>query len=179
MAGRDPAVLRRMGGVSVVRSFRSAPPGLGLTATGFLRIMVVIGLIGLLVPVAVFVSTATRLAAARREQRLAALRLAGATPGRTTVVAVLEAALAALAGDGLGFAAFAAVRPYAARIPIDGNAFFPVDLRVPAGTGLVIAVGVPLFAAVTAMLSLRQVRVSPLGVARQVGRPRWPWRSSS
>ena len=41
--------------------------------------MIVLAVIGALVPVAVFVSTATRLSAARREQRLAALRLVGAT----------------------------------------------------------------------------------------------------
>ena len=48
--------------------------------TDFMRIALGIGAIGLMLPVLVFVMTSTRLAAARREERLAALRLVGATP---------------------------------------------------------------------------------------------------
>ncbi|NED53879.1 ABC transporter permease, partial [Micromonospora aurantiaca] len=53
---------------------------------------------GLLFPVLVFIGTATRLGAARREQRFAAMRLVGATPRQISVVAAVEAALAAAAG---------------------------------------------------------------------------------
>ena len=172
VVGHRATVLRPLGGVGTVRTLEAAVPGLGLTATGFLRLMVVIGLIGLLVPVMVFVATATRLAAARREQRLAALRLAGATPGQAAVVAAIEAVAAALVGDVLGFAAFAAARPQAARIPVDGNAFFISDLRLPAATGAAIALGVPLLAAATAVVCLRRVRSSPLGVTRGSARAR-------
>src|SRR5690606_31146006 len=54
--------------------------------TDFLRIMLGVGMVGLIVPVVVFVSTSTRLGAARREQRFAALRLAGATPRQVNLV---------------------------------------------------------------------------------------------
>jgi hypothetical protein len=83
--------------VAEVHSIESAAVGANLAATGFLRIMVVIGVIGLLVPVGVFVTTATRLSAARREQRLAALRLAGATPRQTALIAAAETVLAGAA----------------------------------------------------------------------------------
>lgn len=173
-AGHDPAALRAGIGVVQVRSIESATPG--LKANGFLRVMAVIGIVGLLVPVAVFVATATRLAAARREQRLAALRLVGATAGQTATVAVVEAMLAAGAGTGLGFAAFAVVRPAVARIPFDGSAFLTSDLRLPAGMALLVGFGVPLLAGGAAVASLRRVRVSPLGIVRRAARRRPTWR---
>jgi hypothetical protein len=176
VVGRDPAWLRSQPGVAEVHSIESAAVGANLAATGFLRIMVVIGIIGLLVPVGVFVTTATRLGAARREQRLAALRLAGATPRQTALIAAAETVLAAVAGTGLGFAAFAVARPYAARIPVDGYAFFPGDLRLSAGPAVLIAVGVPVLAGAAALLSLRRVQISPLGTARQAAPSRPTWR---
>jgi hypothetical protein len=174
VAGHDPATLRGGVGVVEVRSIESAPPG--RNATGFLRIMVAIGIVGLLVPVAVFVATATRLAAARREQRLAALRLVGATPWQTAAIAAAEATLAAAAGTALGFAAFAMARPAVARIPFDGSAFFTADLRLAAGMALLTALGVPVVAAGAALLSLRRVQISPLGVTRRAARRRPTWR---
>jgi hypothetical protein len=173
-AGHDPAVLRASSGVVQVGSIESATPG--LNATGFLRVMVVIGIVGLLVPVAVFVATATRLAAARREQRLAALRLVGATAGQTAAVAVVEATLAAAAGTWLGFAVFVVARPAVARIPFDGSAFLTSDLRLPGGMALLVALGVPLLAACAAVASLRRVQVSPLGIVRRAARRRPTWR---
>jgi len=176
VVGHHPGWLRSQPGVAEVHSIESAEAGAGLAVTGFLRIMVVIGIIGLLVPVGVFVTTATRLAAARREQRLAALRLAGATPRQTAMIAAAEAVLAAVAGTALGFAAFALARPYAARIPIDGYAFFPADLRLTAGPAALIAVGVPALAGAAAVLSLRRVQISPLGAARQASPSEPTWR---
>ncbi|HEX8863908.1 MAG TPA: FtsX-like permease family protein [Actinomycetes bacterium] len=173
-AGHDPAELRASIGVIQVRSIESATPG--LKASGFLRVMVVIGIVGLLVPVAVFVATATRLAAARREQRLAALRLVGATPRQTAVIAAVEVTLAAAAGTGLGFAAFAVARPVVARIPFDGSSFLTSDLRLPAGMSLLVVLGVPVLAACAALVSLRRVQVSPLGIVRRAAPRRPTWR---
>ena len=54
--------------------------------------------VALLFPVLVFIGTATRLSAARREQRFAAMRLVGATPRQISVVAAVESTVAAVAG---------------------------------------------------------------------------------
>ena len=70
------------------------PPELPLMAV----LMIVLAVIGALVPVAVFVSTATRLSAARREQRLAALRLVGATASQVTRLAAVEALFVSVIG---------------------------------------------------------------------------------
>ncbi|MEK8105468.1 FtsX-like permease family protein [Micromonospora sp. M12] len=65
---------------------------------------------GLLFPVLIFIGTATRLSAARREQRFAAMRLVGATPRQISMVAAVEAATAAVAGTAVGFGLFYAFR---------------------------------------------------------------------
>ncbi|MGW8643458.1 FtsX-like permease family protein [Micromonospora chalcea] len=123
---------------------------------------------GLLFPVLVFIGTATRLGAARREQRFAAMRLVGATPRQISAVAAVEAALAAAAGASVGFAVFFAFRSQLAGIPFTGMPFFPGDMAIGAPEALLVALGVPAGAAAAAWVALRRVRISPLGVTRRV-----------
>lgn len=123
---------------------------------------------GLLFPVLIFIGTATRLGAARREQRFAAMRLVGATPRQISVVAAGEATLAAAAGAAVGFALFLAFRPQLAGIPFTGMPYFPDDLALGVPDVLLVALGVPAGAAVAARVALRRVRISPLGVTRRV-----------
>lgn len=165
--GRPPGELARIpyDGVVTVRSIEAAPISRGLTQS--MRIVLVIGGIGLLVPVMVFVATATRLAAARRERRLAALRLAGATNLQVGLVAAVEAGVAAMAGVVIGFGAFLAIRPTLARIPFDGITSYPSDLHLSLGWAAGICLGVPALAVAAAMVSLRRIRISPLGAARR------------
>jgi hypothetical protein len=140
--------------------------------TDVLRIVLGIGAIGLLMPVLVFVTTSTRLGAARREQRFAALRLAGATPRQVNLVAGVEAAAAAIVGVIVGAIGFALARSRVADIEIDGHASFLTDVQVPPALFVAILVGVPVLAVVAAMVSLRRLQISPLGVARRAARPR-------
>jgi hypothetical protein len=170
VVGRSPASLATEDGVSRVLSIEGAPFKHGFT--DFLRLVLVVGALALLVPIVVFVATATRLAAARREQRLAAMRLAGATPLQAGTVAAVEAALAAITGTAVGFVAFFLARPYAARIPLDGYSFYSSDLHLAPGWALLIGVGVPALAVVAALVSLRRVRISPLGVTSRVAHRR-------
>ncbi|WP_405432437.1 FtsX-like permease family protein [Micromonospora sp. NBC_00617] len=128
---------------------------------------------GLLFPVLIFIGTATRLSAARREQRFAAMRLVGATPRQISTVAAVEAAAAAVAGTAVGFGLFYAFREPLAGIPFTGMPFFPGDMSLGLLNILLVALGVPAGAAVAAQVSLRRVRISPLGVTRWVT-PRAP-----
>ncbi|MGQ5261582.1 FtsX-like permease family protein [Micromonospora sp. ZYX-F-536] len=128
---------------------------------------------GLLFPVLIFIGTATRLSAARREQRFAAMRLVGATPKQISVVAAAEATAAAVVGTALGFGLFHALRGPMAGIPFTGMPFFPSDMSLGVLDVLLVALGVPAGAAVAAQVSLRRVRISPLGVTRRVT-PRAP-----
>ncbi|MET7303637.1 FtsX-like permease family protein [Embleya sp. NPDC005575] len=122
----------------------------------------------LLFPVLIFIGTATRFAAARREQRFAALRLVGATPRQVSVVSAVESTVAAVAGTAVGFALFFLFHAPLAQLPFTGERFHTADLSLSARDILVVALGVPVAAAIAARLALRRIRISPLGVSRRV-----------
>ena len=131
----------------------------------------------LLFPLLIFIGTASRLSAARREQRFAAMRLVGATPRQISVISTVESTIASALGVAVGFALFFALRPTLATIPFTGAQFFTSDLSLSLADILIIAVGVPIAAAVAARLALRRVQISPLGVTRRVTpRPPRAWR---
>lgn len=164
IVGRTPAQLARVPGALRISRIGTGP---GDNSDGVAAVLGIVAL-ALLFPVFVFIGTATRLAAARREQRFAAMRLAGATPWQVSVVAAVEAAVAAAAGTAVGFGLFYLFRPDLAKIPFTGQPFYPGDLSLSPVTITVVALGVPLAAAGAAWLALRRVRISPLGVTRQV-----------
>jgi len=124
--------------------------------------------LALLTPVLIFIGTATRLSAARREQRFAAMRLAGARPGQISVLAAVESTVAAVAGVATGFGLFFLLRVPLAAIPFTGESFFPAELSLSLPDIVAVAIGVPVAAALVARATLQRVRISPLGVARQV-----------
>jgi hypothetical protein len=133
--------------------------------------------LAILTPVLIFIGTATRLSAARREERFAAMRLAGATRRQVSLIAAIESTAAAVLGTAIGFGLFFLLRIPVAGIPFIGQPFFPAELTLSLSGILLVAIGVPLFAAVAARMALRRVNISPLGVARRA-RPKPPgaWR---
>ena len=134
--------------------------------------------LAILAPVLIFIATATRLSAARREQRFAAMRLAGATRKQVSVLAATESTVAGILGVAVGFGIFFLLRTPVAGIPFIGTPFFPGDLSLSLLDVLVVAIGVPLAAAVAARLALHRVRISPLGVARRATpKPPRAWRT--
>jgi hypothetical protein len=170
VAGDTPAHLSEVPGARNVTEVARTGFAIPVAALD-LVLSVVAG--GLLFPVLIFIGTATRLSAARREQRFAAMRLIGATPRQISVIAAVEAAAAAGAGTLAGFGLFYLLRPAIAAIPFTGMPFFPSDLSPTAIAIVLVALGVPAGAAVAARVALRRVRISPLGVARRVT-PRSP-----
>jgi hypothetical protein len=148
-------------------SCSDCPPGVGINANGMdLILFVVAG--ALLFPVLIFIGLATRLSAARREQRFAVMRLAGATPRQISVISTVESSLASALGTVAGFGVFLLLRHPMASITFTGARFFPADLSLNATDVLAVAIGVPAGAAVAARLALRRVSTSPLGVSRRV-----------
>jgi hypothetical protein len=133
--------------------------------------------LAVLTPVLIFIGTATRLSAARREERFAAMRLVGATRRQVSLLAVVESMVAAVLGVAAGFGIFFLLRIPVAGIPFIGEPFFPAELTLSLRDILLVAIGVPVAAAVTARLALHRVHISPLGVARRVTpRPPRAWR---
>jgi FtsX-like permease family protein len=187
VVGRSAAVLSHLPGAAKLTSLNTTPPSGcgshatcvirgGLTPAGVDLVLSVVGL-ALLLPVLIFIGTATRLSAARREQRFAAMRLVGATPGQISLIAAVESALAAAAGVAIGFGLFFLLRIPLAAIPFTGQRFFPAELSLSMPDILAVAVGVPVGSAIAARLALRRVNVSPLGVTRrETPAPPRPWR---
>jgi hypothetical protein len=110
---------------------------------------------------------ATRIGAPARERRLAALRLAGATPRQTINVAAGETGVAALAGAILGAGVFQLLRGWLHRPSPEGLLSLPTDVVLSPLVFVGVAVGIPLFAAAIAAFTLRSVAVGPLGVVRR------------
>jgi FtsX-like permease family protein len=159
-------------GATQIRSFETAAQGApGDAHPGRMQLILAVVAGALLIPVLLFIAAATRLAAARREQRFAAMRLVGATPGQVSVVAAVEASVAAVAGVALGFVLFFALRSLLATVPFTGQPFFRGDLAIDAFDVALVALGVPIAAAIAARIALRRVQISPLGVARRVTPP--------
>jgi hypothetical protein len=151
--------------------------GFGFSSDGVALVLAVVAVL-LLFPVLIFIGTATRLSAATREQRFAAMRLVGATPRQVSVLSAVESSVAAAIGTAVGFGLFFALRPTIAAIPFTGAPFFTSDLSLSLADVVLVAVGVPLAAAVAARIALRRVQISPLGVSRRATpRPPRAWRT--
>jgi hypothetical protein len=123
--------------------------------------------VSLLFPLLTLIGTATRLAAARREERFAAFRLVGATPRQVSVVASVEAFAGAAAGAVAGIAIFQPVQPFVARVAVTGSRYFPATVTPTTAEYVAILLGVPIAAIGAAMWSLQRVRISPLGASRK------------
>ncbi|WP_086665461.1 FtsX-like permease family protein [Lentzea kentuckyensis] len=159
-----------------VYAFGGTRPGGGLPT--ILLMLSIVGAVVLLFPVLVFVSVSTRLAAAQRDRRLAALRLVGAGATRVRLIASGEALAGALVGLVIGFGLLFALRPFADDIPIAELAVFPSDLTPTLPLTLVVVVAVPVLAVLTSVFAMRRTIIEPLGVVREqkpVKRRLW-WR---
>ncbi|MGH8961340.1 MAG: FtsX-like permease family protein [Jatrophihabitantaceae bacterium] len=184
VVGRTPGQMAAVHGATEVTAISTTVPSscsgdcyfIGIDARGIDLILSVVTA-ALLFPVLVFIGVATRLSAARREQRFAAMRLVGATPRQVAMISTVESTVAAAIGVAAGFGLFFALRPALAPIPFTGDPFFLGDLSLNLIDVLVVALGIPVAAAVAARLALRRVFVSPLGVSRRIApRPPRAWR---
>lgn len=149
-----------------VTRFATAGSFLGFDP-GILQLLVAVGAIALRAPIVLFVAIATRLSAASREGRLAALRLVGATRSQVVWFTGVESLLASIGGVGAGIGLFYAVRPLATFVNENNDRWFVSDLTPGGLAFLVVLVGVPLLASVSAQLTLGRVAMSPLAAARR------------
>jgi hypothetical protein len=166
--GYKPATLAAMG-AQVVTKIATTPPN--QVWTHYFRYAFAVGVLAVLFPMLILIGTATRLAAARREERYAAMRLVGATPRQISVVASIDAMVSALLGVLLGIGIFALVQPALANASLIGTRYFAFDVTPTATDYIGMLVGVPVVSAIAALLSLRRVQISPLGVSRKVTPP--------
>src|SRR4051812_1801835 len=162
----DAYIQTSFGGIA-----RAAEP---LDLGALLLIMVIAS--ALLLPIWLFVATVTRLSAATREARLAAVRLAGGTESQVRVLAAAEAGVAAAIGSLLWVPLFLGIRPVLASGPVGGIHLFATDLTPPLWLAAGFLVALPTLAIVMSLGTMRRLVVSPLGVTRHVRRSHAGWR---
>ena len=147
--------------------------------SGVLLATVMLGASILLFPVIIFLSVATQLGSAQREQRYAALRLIGATRSQITRIIALESFMASLVGVAFGVLAFFMIRDWLPNFKFNGEGFWPSDFIIMTWQ-YAITIGLTLGLSLLAnWWGMRHVRTSPLGVSRRQTITKRPsfWRS--
>ncbi|OXM70877.1 ABC transporter permease [Amycolatopsis vastitatis] len=129
---------------------------------GLLMLLSWVGIIVLLVPSLVLVASSARLTAARRERRLAAIRLAGATPGQVTNMVGAETTLSAGIGALLGLLISPALHGLASFVPWAGGTWLASDFALPTGLTVFIVLAIPVLVVLAGVLGLRRVLKNPL-----------------
>lgn len=129
----------------------------------------------LLVPLASLGGSAARLSARRRDDRLATLRLLGATTGFVARLTVLESIALAVVGALGGVVLYLALTPLVGLISFRGHPIGAGALLLNPLIVAAVVAGVGLLAGASAAIGLRGVIVSPLGVRTKQSAPRSHW----
>lgn len=131
------------------------------------RIVAAVGALAILAPVLLLIAIVTDLGAAQRAERLATLRLIGATPGRVARLAAAETAATSALGAVAGIVLYLALIPAAARLTIGSSRFFARDLLTSPLVMILTAVGVVGGATAVSWWRTRRADVGPLGASRE------------
>ncbi|KOT26910.1 membrane protein, partial [Streptomyces sp. NRRL WC-3701] len=141
-----------------------------------LLVLILVGCVVLLMPVAIFIATAVRFGGERRDRRLAALRLVGADNHMARRIAAGEALLGSLFGLVVGVGMFLLGRQFIGAVDISSLNAFPTDLSPVPALAVLILLAVPASAVVVTLFALRGIAIEPLGVVRSaVPRRRRLW----
>ncbi|WP_020671484.1 FtsX-like permease family protein [Amycolatopsis nigrescens] len=150
----------------------------GFSVNTSMLMMLLPAAVALLLPLLIFVTTASRMGAAQRDRRLAALRLIGVDAGQIRRIAAAESLLGALAGLVTGAALFYSLRPLIGKLDLFGIRVFGEDFVPSTPLLVLIVLLVPVLAIGASIFGLRRTIVEPLGVVRHgktVRRRMW-WR---
>lgn len=129
----------------------------------------------LLIPLATLGGAASRLAVARRDERLAALRLAGGTTSQVSTLALLDSTAQAALGAVIGAVAYFGLIPLVLPVTFQRQPFSYAELVLPWWALPAAVLAVVLVALVSAAASLRRVAITPLGVAARTTPPGLHW----
>jgi hypothetical protein len=132
-----------------------------------LVVLAVIGLVVLLLPILIFVTTAVRFGSETRDRQLAAIRLVGADSRMTHRIAAGDSLVGAVLGLGTGGLLFLVLRPaVGGLLPADFSPY-PSDLSPAPALVALIGLLVPVGAVLVTLSALRRVIIEPLGVVRR------------
>ncbi|MDE9366605.1 hypothetical protein PZ938_13410 [Luteipulveratus sp. YIM 133132] len=167
------------------------PYRLNLVADAGLRPGVIAALLLMCIPVLTFAGQCSRIGAPARDRRLAALRMAGATPSEVRRVVAWETGLAAGVGAVLGSVTYVGAHVWFSDPPagsrpvmtsVDGTTgveavqrysdglLFPTDVVPHWWLSVICLLTVPLGAALGARLALRRTAITPFAVVRRARR---------
>ena len=138
------------------------------------QLLAVLALILLVLPLLTLGGSAARLSARRRDDRLATLRLLGATPATVAGITIIESTVLAAAGALAGVAGYRLLGPAGQLLEFRGEAIGGAYWLNPLVVAAVVA-GVVLLAAVSAAVGLRKVVISPLGVRTRQAPAKMHW----
>ena len=139
-----------------------------LIAEPGLRPGVVTTLLLIAIPVLFLAGQSIRFGAPARDRRLAAMRLAGATPAQAVLVAAAEIVFAALLGSVVGTGVFLLLRALLDGRNAEGKLALPTDVLPSVAAFLFVLLLVPLLAGLIGAFLLRRVIITPLGVVRRI-----------
>lgn len=127
----------------------------------------------LLVPTMVgLASSAAVLGARGRERRLAALRLLGLSSGDVTRMSLIDTLIQAGLGTAAGLIVYWLTLPLWANLTMQAVRVAPVEMSLPWWLLVAVSLGIIVIGVIASWWGLRQVRISPLGVARRTNAPR-------
>jgi len=138
------------------------------------QVLAAVALVLLVLPLAALGGAAARLSARRRDERLSTLRLLGVTGFGVGVVAVVESTLVAVVGVLGGVLLAFGLAPLVGLIPFRGEPLGSAVLLAP-WMMAAIAAGTVLLATISAVIGLRRVVISPLGVRTRSTPPTPHW----
>ena len=121
----------------------------------------------LVIPILTLGGAAARLGASGRARRLAALRLIGMTGGEVILMSVIETLVLAAIGVVVGAVLWLVSLPAWSAIAFLGEAIHPAEMLMPAWVAASVVAVILLLAALSTVIGLQRVRISPLGVARR------------
>ncbi|WP_223692620.1 FtsX-like permease family protein [Leifsonia poae] len=139
------------------------------------QLLAVVALALLVVPLVALGGSAARLSARRRDDRLASLRLLGATPGMVGALTVIESTVTAVVGALAGVVVYFAAVPLVGLIPFRGAPLGAAAVFLHPVLLVLAVLAIAGLAAVSAIVGLRSVIVTPLGVRTKQVAPRMHW----
>jgi FtsX-like permease family protein len=143
-----------------------------------LMALLLVGAVVLLLPVFIFVTSASRIAGAERDRRLSALRLVGSGSRQVRRIAAAESLAGTFVGMMLGAVVFVVARQFTEGISLFGERAYVSDVVPDPVLTVLILLLIPALSVLTALFALRRTIIEPLGVVRQskpVRRRLW-WR---
>lgn len=130
----------------------------------------------LLIPATINLASGAALLGARgRERRLSALRLIGLTSGDVVRMSMLDALVQLVIGSILGALIYVMTLPLWGNLQMQGVAFSFSEMLIPGWLMVAVLAGVGAVGLFATARGLKQVRISPLGVARRANKPALSW----